>query len=167
MKTKRLRKAPQIGASAQNPDEGQGTFAVNAEDLLRRLGVHELSPRRMRRQVLYKQSHQAATDNGSQFVLDDEAPADEKPLNERHRRFVELYMGACAGNVTKAYRGAFPRCTSDNAAAVHGRRLLRNAGSESGFPAGGVSRSSSSPSLPDVDTSQAGQTSHIWCIYDT
>lgn len=41
VKTKRLPKVPQIGASAQSPDEGQVTMKKSkAEDLLQRLGAH-------------------------------------------------------------------------------------------------------------------------------
>jgi len=45
-------------------------------------------------------------------------------LNERQRRFVELYMGAHGGNATQAYKGAYGEM-SDNAAAANASRLVR------------------------------------------
>ena len=48
--------------------------------------------------------------------------ADE--LNDRQRRFVEAYMGKCAGNATRAYMEAYEETNADTAAA-HASRLVR------------------------------------------
>lgn len=60
-----------------------------------------------------------------EFVTDDKDAATGSDVErEAHRVFVEEYM-ANGGNATRAYLAAYPRCRSENAAAVNGRRLLR------------------------------------------
>jgi phage terminase small subunit len=47
-------------------------------------------------------------------------------LSERQRRFVELYMGECAGNATEAYMRAGYKPKDRRSAESCGERLLRN-----------------------------------------
>lgn len=47
-------------------------------------------------------------------------------LSEKHRRFVEAYMGEAAGNGAEAYRMVYGRDMSDDAAANNASRLMGN-----------------------------------------
>jgi hypothetical protein len=88
-----------------------------------------------RRSSTSKQQDVPATHTSLESAGDEVGePAGESALTERQRRFVELFMGECAGNATQAaLRAGYGK--DAKSAAVRGHELLRNRKIQTGIQA--------------------------------